>query len=530
MNIARRHNAKELNKKMALSHRLELRQSQSLVMTPQLQQAIKLLQLSNMELGEFVDGELESNPLLEAQDQNNDSGLIANPEADDNPKDIEPERRAEADDWLTKSGDATKEDPTATIDMPSDDAYPDLSGSDRASLAEQGWASMRVGKSSGSSGGSGDYNLESFVAEDKNLQTHLTEQLQLSKLNDVQRLIAAHLVDMVDEQGYLRGSIETVAMQLGTTIEAIEAVLTELQRFEPTGVFARNLSDCMRMQLIELNRFDPAMEALLENIHLLAAHNFTALKKACQVSDEDLCDMIAEIKELNPKPGLAYGSIAVQPVVPDVFVRKNNDGSWLVELNSETLPKVLINKSYYSTVSKGAKDEREKDYIQDCFQTANWLVKSLDQRARTILKVSKEIVRQQDGFFTHGVEHLRPLNLRAVADAIEMHESTVSRVTSNKYIGTTRGVFELKYFFTSAIASSDSDDMISSEAVRHHIRNLIEGEEADSILSDDKIVVSLKEKNIDIARRTVAKYREAMGIPSSVQRRRKKRMAQQMVI
>lgn len=519
---------------MALSHRLELRQSQSLVMTPQLQQAIKLLQLSNLELNEFVEVELERNPLLEARDPNEDAVPQATYEPETIAQDIEPQRRADSDEWLSNSENNTREDPSSNLDSQADDVYPDLADSDRAGLADQGWASVKQSKSSAGNdfGGAagGDYNLESFVESEVTLHSHLTEQLQLSKLDHVQRLIGSHLIDMVDELGYLRGSLESVAMQLGASIEAIEAVLSELQRFEPTGVFARDLAECMKLQLMELNHFDPAMESLLENIHLLAAHNFSGLKKVCNVDDEDLSDMIAEIKMLNPKPGLKYGSEIVQTVVPDVFVSKKNDGSWHIELNNETLPKVLINKSYYSTVTKSACTAKDKDYIQDCFQTANWLVKSLDQRARTILKVSEEIVRQQDGFFSHGVEHLRPLNLRAVADAIEMHESTVSRVTSNKYIGTSRGVFELKYFFTSAISSSDSEDMVSSEAVRHHIRHLIDAESADNILSDDKLVISLKDKGIDIARRTVAKYREAMGIPSSVQRRRKKKMAQQMAI
>lgn len=515
---------------MALSHRLELRQSQSLVMTPQLQQAIKLLQLSNFELNEFVEGEMERNPLLEVKDTSNETAPHTNLEPEEIPQNIEPKQRPETDEWLAKSGDNMQEDPSANLDTRADDVYPDLQGSDRAGLVDQGWSSMP--NSNGATrlgGGVGDYNLESFVQEEITLRERLIEQMTLAKLTPLQKIIGSYLIDMVDEQGYLRGSLETVAMQLGTSINTIEDVLAQLQTFEPTGVFARDLSECMRLQLIENNRFDPAMAALLENIQLLAAHNFPGLKKACQVSDEDLADMISEIKQLNPKPGLQFGSSLVQSVVPDVFVRQKNDGSWLVELNNDTLPKVLINQSYYSTVSAKVKDTREKDYIQDCFQTANWLVKSLDQRARTILKVSEEIVRQQDGFFSYGVEHLRPLNLRTVADAIEMHESTVSRVTSNKYIGTSRGVFELKYFFTSAIQSSNKDDMVSSEAVRHHIRQLIDAEQADKILSDDKIVATLREKGIDIARRTVAKYREAMGIPSSVKRRRERRMAQQLV-
>ena len=514
---------------MPLSHRLELRQSQALVMTPQLQQAIKLLQLSNLELNEFVEGELERNPLLEAKPQVEEAPQPTY-EPEEVKQNLEPQRRDETDKWLLNSSDNMKEDPSCNLDSRADDIYPDLQGSDKTGLVDQGWSSVRPSKTSFGTGDGGEYNFESFVSDDITLQDHLLDQLQFCKFSSAQKMIGAHLIDLVDEQGYLRGSVEAVAMQLGTSIQAIDEVLGELQSFEPTGVCARDLSECMRLQLIEQNRFDPAMEALLENINLLASHNFAKLKKVCNVADEDLADMIAEIKNLNPKPGLQFGATVVQPVVPDVFVRKKNDGSWLVELNNETLPKVLINKSYYTTVSKAAIKSQDREYIQDCLQTANWLVKSLDQRARTILKVAEEIVRQQDGFFTYGVEHLKPLNLRAVADAIEMHESTVSRVTSNKYIGTSRGVFELKYFFTSAISSSVSDDMISSEAVRHHIRQLIDEETADGILSDDKIVATLKEKGIDIARRTVAKYREAMGIPSSVQRRRQKRMDQQMAL
>jgi RNA polymerase sigma-54 factor len=264
---------------------------------------------------------------------------------------------------------------------------------------------------------------------------------------------------------------------------------------------------------------------LIENLGLLAAHDLVALKRATRVSDEDLCDMIKEVKRLNPKPGLKYGSSPTQPIVPDVLVRALPDGSFQVELNSDTLPRVLVNQSYYATVSKLATRKEDRSYLVDCLQTANWLVKSLDQRARTILKVAQEIVRQQDAFLTYGVRHLRPLNLKTVADAISMHESTVSRVTANKYMATNRGLFELKYFFTSAIAATDAGDSHSSEAVRHRIREMIDAEPPCDVLSDDKIVERLKGDGIDIARRTVAKYREALRIPSSVQRRRLKRIA-----
>jgi len=264
------------------------------------------------------------------------------------------------------------------------------------------------------------------------------------------------------------------------------------------------------------------MRALVEHLDVLAKRDLAALRKICGVGDEDLADMIAEIRHLNPKPGLALGTTLVQPIVPDVFVRPGPDGAYLVELNSDTLPKVLVNQSYYVEVAHTAKGDKGKAYLADCLQTATWLIRALDQRAKTILKVATEIVRQQDAFFAHGVQHLRPLNLKTVADAIEMHESTVSRVTANKYMATTRGIFELKYFFTSAIAAANGGAAHSAEAVRHRIRQLIEAEDPQDVLSDDTIVEKLRMAGIDIARRTVAKYREAMRIPSSVQRRREK--------
>jgi RNA polymerase sigma-54 factor len=330
------------------------------------------------------------------------------------------------------------------------------------------------------------------------------------------------LIDMVDEAGYLAGDLETVAEKLGAARSDVELVLAVLQTFDPPGVCARNLTECLGIQLKERDRFDPAMRALVEHLDLLAKRDLAGLRRLCGVNDEDLTDMIAEIRMLNPKPGLAFGSTMVQPIVPDVFVRPAPDGTWQVELNSDTLPKVLINQRYHGLVSKTSRNDKEKAYIADCLQTATWLVRALDQRAKTILKVSSEIVRQQDGFFAKGVQYLRPLNLKTVADAIGMHESTVSRVTANKYMATSRGIFELKYFFTSAIAAADGGEAHSAEAVRHRIRQLIEDESVGNVLSDDTIVEKLRDAGIDIARRTVAKYREAMHIPSSVQRRREK--------
>jgi RNA polymerase sigma-54 factor len=335
-------------------------------------------------------------------------------------------------------------------------------------------------------------------------------------------MIGQYLIDLVDEAGYLTGDLAQVGEKLGAPPAEVGAVLAILQNFDPSGVCARNLTECLAIQLKERNRFDPAMQALVEHLDLLAKRDLPALRKICGVGDEDLTDMIGEIRQLNPKPGLAFGSTVVQPIVPDVFVRAGPDGNFLVELNSDTLPKVLVNQTYYAEVSKSAKNDKEKTYLVDCLQTANWLTRALDQRAKTILKVSNEIVRQQDAFFVRGVQHLRPLNLKTVADAIAMHESTVSRVTANKYMATSRGIFELKYFFTSSIAASDGGEAHSAEAVRHRIKQLIDAEVPQHVLSDDTLVEKLREAGIDIARRTVAKYREAMRIPSSVQRRREK--------
>ncbi len=501
---------------MALLPKLELRQGQQLVMTPQLQQAIRLLQLSNVELCTFVEGEVERNPLLESEE--------AAPEP---VPDTEAPRKADSDsdddrdggDWAADEGDLALNHAAAReAGEPNGAASLNGAGSDAGS-----WASLRQ-RTSNAFGGE-ESNLEDFVAAGHSLADHLTEQLHVVLTDPAERLIGAHLIHMVDESGYLRGDLDDLAAKLGAPAGLIGKVLGELQGFDPPGAFARDLAECLALQLKDQNRYDPQIAKLLDNLALLGSHNLTALKRAVGVDAQELAEMIAEIKGLNPKPGLKFGSVQIQPVLPDVSVRPAHDGSWLVELNNDTLPRVLVNRSYYATVSKTAQVPKDRDYLLECLQSANWLVKSLDQRARTILRVAEEIVRQQDGFLTYGIAHLKPLNLKTVADAISMHESTVSRVTSNKYMATPRGVFELKYFFTSAIASADGEESHSSEAVRHRIRQLIAAETANGVLSDDKIVEQLKHDGIDIARRTVAKYREALRIPSSVQRRREKQMA-----
>ncbi|OQW61069.1 MAG: RNA polymerase factor sigma-54 [Proteobacteria bacterium SG_bin9] len=528
---------------MALTQRLEFRQSQSLVMTPQLMQAIKLLQLSNLDLVAFVEDELERNPLLERASEGPEPAEAAGPAAeysgadqggsDDSGSDYTGSDDAGSASGAAESFDAgsseewinrdlgSRAEMEQTFDTGLDNVFPE-EPSEAAARTAQDAAPTAYTEWGGGASNDDDYNLEAFVAAETSLGDHLAEQLAVAFTAPAQRMIGQYLIDLVDEAGYLPADLGQASERLGAPQADVDAVLATLQTFDPPGVCARNLAECLAIQLREKDRYDPAMQALVEHLDLLARRDIAALRKICGVDDEDIADMISEIRHLDPKPGLKFNSVKAQTVVPDVYVRPGPDGGWLVELNSDTLPRVLVNQTYYSELSKTIRKDGDKTYFADCLQNATWLVRALDQRARTILKVATEIVRQQDGFFTHGVAHLRPLNLKAVADAIQMHESTVSRVTANKYMATNRGIFELKYFFTASIAAADGGDAHSAEAVRHRIKNLIDAESPSAILSDDTIVERLREAGIDIARRTVAKYREAMRIPSSVQRRRNK--------
>jgi RNA polymerase sigma-54 factor len=503
---------------LALSHRLEIRQGQGLVITPQLQQAIKLLQLSSLELDAYVEGELERNPLLQRDDREGE----AEPDA-------EPVRaEAPAETALDRISDAAA---SADMDARAEDIYADASPGERAT-GDGGEAAPADGFQTGGqidwsragSGGSFDNDgegMESALHRAKTLAEHLHDQLNVSGMNPAERAIALVLIDGVDEGGYLRADLLDIAERLGCDLSKVEAVLVRLQGFEPTGVAARSVRECLALQLAERNRLDPAMDALLDNLDLLARRDMAALRKLCGVDEDDLRDMLGELRALTPRPGAAFGGEPASPVTPDAVVRDGPGGMWHVELNSDALPRLLVDQRYHARVSGSARSDADKTFIADCLSSANWLVRSLDQRAKTILKVASEIVRQQDGFLAFGVEHLRPLNLKTVADAIGMHESTVSRVTSNKYLATPRGVFEMKFFFTAAIQSTDGGEAHSAESVRHRIRQLIDAErDAEAVLSDDRIVEILNETGVDIARRTVAKYRESMRIPSSVERRR----------
>ncbi len=497
---------------MALGARLEIRQGQGLVITPQLQQAIKLLQLSNLELEGYIEGELEKNPLLAREE----------PEAPD----AEPVAAETADRAEMSFDDAPGGAASAELDASSSDLNVDAAPGDRdAGEVPAGDAGGAVDWSRAGDGRrfEGEGELDSARAPDETLHDHLAAQIAAAGFAPTERAVAMVLADAVDEGGYLRAELAEVSDRLGCDPALVERVLAACQGFEPVGVFARSVRECLEIQLRDRDRLDPAMAVLLDHLELLARRDLAALKRLCGVDDEDLRDMIGEVRALTPRPGAAFGSGPIQGVVPDVLVREDPLGGWRVELNADTLPRLLVDKRYHARVSGGARTDQEKTFVADCHAQASWLVKSLDQRAKTILKVTGEIVRQQDAFLAFGVEHLRPLNLKHVADVIGMHESTVSRVTSNKYVATPRGLFELKFFFTTALASADGGEAHSAEAVRHRIKNLIEAEErpgAEGVLSDDRIVEILKETGVDIARRTVAKYREALRIPSSVERKR----------
>ena len=500
---------------MGLTAKLQLRQSQSLVMTPQLMQSIKLLQLTHMELDRFVDEEIERNPLLDRAEPRDDA-------ANDQKHEGSAETASEGD-WTETEHGWTAEAMSEKLDSSLENIFPDDPGTSERlgpDLAAQ-WKS--AGSSGAGSRSEAGFDMDDMAAASVTLRDHVGEQIAFAFTDPAARLIARELAENLDDDGYMRADIAEIAGRLGAGVDDIAAVLSVCQTFEPAGLFARNLAECLSLQLALRDRLDPAMRAMLGHLDLLARRDFASLKRICGVDEDDLLDMLAEIRGLDPSPGTRFAGGNTDAIVADVEVRAAGDGSWTVELNPETLPKVLVDHIYFAEVSRRARNQAEKEFLSECLQNANWLTRSLDQRARTILKVASEIVRQQDAFLAHGVRHLRPLNLRTVADAIGMHESTVSRVTANKYMLTPRGVFELRYFFTASIAASGGGEAHSSEAVRDRIREMIDGEKPADVLSDDAIVDMLRKSGVDIARRTVAKYRESMSIPSSVQRRREKR-------
>ncbi|MEL6238332.1 MAG: RNA polymerase factor sigma-54 [Pseudomonadota bacterium] len=500
---------------MALGPRLDLRQSQTLVMTPQLQQAIKLLAASNLEIETFIGEALEANPLLEA-------GAVSSENTGDpgEPDDI-PREEFTADQLIAQvggEGDAPLDLDTSALDRDRDtgDGNPQPGSS-----GAQDWGG--AASSGGSAGEAPD--IEAMRAAHTTLNDHLLAQIGSAARDEKQGFIARHLVGLLDEAGYLALDLREVSLDLGVSLAEVESALVAVQSLDPSGVGARSLSECLAIQAKEADRYDPCMERLIDNLDLVAQGEVARLKRLCNVDEEDLADMLSELRGYDPKPGLAFASASETAIVPDILLTPNGGHGWDIALNEETLPRLIVNRDYYVELSSGATNADTQGWLKEKLADAHWLIRALDQRQKTILKTAAEIVKQQDGFFRRGVSELRPLTLREVAERIEMHESTVSRVTSNKYLWCERGTFELKYFFSSGVASSDGEGA-SSEAIKARIKTLTDAEDPKKVLSDQKLADLLKEEGFDLARRTVAKYREAIGVGSSAQRRRAKKIAQ----
>lgn len=469
---------------LKIAQGLHLKQAATLVMTPQLQQSLKMLQLSSLELAEFIDMQLEKNPLLQKED-----------------------------------GEFTEET-SEKEEAPEEDASLDL-GEEADWDQEEHSLHFKEAKHRERTYQEDDSEMESRATKEKTLREHIMDQAILDFKLPENRAIAMHLVDLLENTGYITADLTALSHQLGVPFAAVEAVLHRLQKCDPAGVFARNLAECLTLQLKEKNRFDPAMEKLVKSLDLLANGEIERLQKLCGVNHEDMLQMCAEIRALNPKPGEKFEPSRAETLIPDIFVRRKH-GAWHIELNNETLPKLLVNRHYYSEVKKRTKSEQEKKFLSEQWSDANWLIKTLNQRANTVLKVATEIVTQQEAFFEKGLAHLKPMTMKSIADLIGMHESTVGRVSSNKYLATPRGTYELKFFFSSGVHGGEGED-ISSHAIKQAIKDLIDKEQTTAILSDDKIAEILQSRQMEVARRTVAKYREAMNIPPSSQRKRQKK-------
>ena len=498
---------------MALSAKLVMRQGQSMVLTPQLLQAIKLLQLPSLELTAFINDEIERNPLLDLDTASLPEGEYGAP--------IEGSSVEGQDDWAGESFETETSAMASGLGTEVANAFDDHTpGPARPEV--DGGGSLSTATWAGAGGEAGAEGFETNVAALDTLADYVRQQAGPLFPGARGQIILSVFIDALDEAGYLTEPLDVLADRLGLSMDEADACLKNLQGLEPTGVFARSLAECLSLQLIEHDRFDPAMQALVDNLPLLAKRDYAGLRRICAVDADDLADMVAELRRLDPKPARNFGSTPADVLAPDVLVAAAPDHSWRVELNAEALPRVLVNETYAARIKRDARREEDRIFVTAQLQSAHWLVKSVEQRARTILSVASEIVRRQDAFFADGVSGLRPMTLKAVADAIGVHESTVSRAASNKTMLTPRGLFEMKYFFTNAIAATDSGEAHSAETVRHRIKAMVDAESAHNVLSDDVIVSRLSEAGVVVARRTVAKYRESLRIPSSVERRRQK--------
>jgi RNA polymerase sigma-54 factor len=485
---------------MAIEIKQQLRLSQQLVMTPQLQQAIKLLQLSRLELVNLVQQELQENPILE-ETLETEEPPAPNPEAAPAPApELEPSEAAAATEPPTER-EPTQAEKIADVDWQSYmDAYPQTGFSEAREEDER-------------------RSFENTLTRRPSLAEHLEWQLQLSSLDEKEREAARWIIGNVDDDGYLQDILEEMARQSGLELALFERALAKVQAFDPVGVAARDLRECLLVQLRALGETDPLVLRIVdEHLPLLQKRDFRGLSRVLGATLEAVAAAARVIGHLEPRPGRAFGGDDPIYITPDIYVYKIGD-EFHVLLNEDGLPKLRINNLYREVLARGSNATKDtKDYVQDKVRSALWLIKSIHQRQRTIYKVMQSIIKHQREFFERGINFLKPLNLRDVAEDIEMHESTVSRVTTNKYVHTPQGIFELKYFFNSSISRFDGE-AVASESVKERIRKLIASEDPRRPLSDQRIAEMLKAANLDIARRTVTKYREAMNILSSTKRR-----------
>jgi RNA polymerase sigma-54 factor len=508
---------------VSINQSLQQRQSQQLVMTPQLQLSLKILQFNSLELNEFVENELQNNPLLEAEakeERDNSDDDFSVESSENNAENSEGDERETHEDF------DNPKDNSELLDTGADDSW---NTSESSSLEPSGDSLYYEDAKNNTSYEPTDAGsiIEKTYSEAESLRDFLNQQIDVDFYNLERKLIAYHLVDMLDKNGFLSSEtleddLDNLAKNLGTSRDVIDDVIEDLKGFEPVGVFARNLKDCLKIQLEAQDRLDPSMEKFIDNLELLAKGEIAKLAKICDVDKDEIEYLTKEVKQLNPRPASGFENIQVETKQIDIFLRKEK-GKWTIELNNEVMPKVLLNKKYYQEVKAKSKDENSKKYLNEQFASANWLIRAITQRAETMMKVTNELVLEQSEFFENGINYLRPMIMRDIAEKVGVHESTVGRVVNGKYISTPRGVFELKFFFTSSIGNSTGGSDYSSQTVKHQIKELIEQEE--KILSDEDIAQILKSRGIDCARRTVAKYREAQNIPTSAERKRSRKIA-----
>ena len=465
-----------------LAQNIGQKQVQSLAMTQALQQSLKMLQMSSIDLSAMINAELDKNPFLTDEDGSSEQAIATNNEH--------------------SSTDLTelKSDNSAdVIDHDYSSAYENSTGGNR-------------------NFDDNEFEIGSLLEDEKDLRQDLTEQLCLNITDNQTRMIGIYMMDFLDDAGYFTGNIKEIAANLGIEEGQVEETLKELQKLEPAGIFARTLEECLRIQLADKDRLDPCMFTLLSNLQLLGLRRFDTLMGVCGVDEEELEDMIAEIKSCNPKPALGYNKKEYAPAQPDVYIKRKADGAFSVELNNGALPKVLVNKRYYEEVADKAAGKQEKQFMRENMASANFMVRALDSRANTMVKTAAAIVRHQEEFFKFGIKYLKPLTLAQIADEVGLHESTISRVTTAKYMQTPRGSFEMKYFFTSGVSNAGGE--VASTSVKEQIKEMVEKEDKNSPLSDDVLAKNLAKRGVKISRRTVMKYREAMGVASSYERKK----------